>query len=317
MAKREQKSSVSNLKPRFKQLTRKQKKVKAKKEARKRNPLEGSFRLSWYSLKIIKKHWRPLGGIMLVYLILNIILASGISNLSTAVSDIKFNLNAAGSENLNPLGTALSGFSDLVASGGTSASPTGSALQTALIIIVSLVIIWALRHLLAGKKIGIKQAYYSSMAPLIPFLLILLVIVVQLLPILLGIPIVSTVLAAIFVDGGTLSAVIFMIAAAGLLGWSLYMISSSVFAVYIVTLPDMHPRQALRSAKNLAAFRRWAIMRRLIFLPIITLIAMAVVVVPLILWATFLVVPVFLALSVFSLLFAHTYLYSLYRELIA
>ena len=94
------------------------------------------------------------------------------------------------------------------------------------------------------------------------------------------------------------------------------MLSSSVFSVYIVTLPDMHPRRALKSAKNLVKFRRWAIMRRLIYLPIFILVAMGILVIPLILYATFLVVPVFYTLSVFSLLFVHVYLYTFYRELI-
>ena len=316
MVKSESRRSFSVSGPRLRRLGRKQKKFKAKKEAKERVRLPGSFRHTWRSFKVIKRFWKPLVGITGIYLILNIIFASGISNLSTAVSDIKFNLEIGDAANLSPLSTALNGFGNLVASAGTSGSSTGSVLQTALIVIVSLVLIWALRHLLAGKKIKVKQAYYSAMFPLIPFLLVLLVIFIQLLPVLFGIPVISALLGAAFPSGGVLAGLILTAVSILLLGWSLYMLSSSVFSVYIVTLPDMHPRRALKSAKNLVKFRRWAIMRRLIYLPIFILVAMGILVIPLILYATFLVVPVFYTLSVFSLLFVHVYLYTFYRELI-
>lgn len=302
--------------PRLRRLNRRQKKQKAKKEARTRPPLPGSFRLSWRALLTIRLFWRPLAGITVVYLILNIFFASGISNLSSVVSDIKFDIDSASEENLSPFSSALSGFGNLVASAGTGSSGTGSILQSVLIVIESLVIIWALRHLMAGQKIRVKAAYYNSMYPLIPFLLVIAVILIQFLPVLIGLPIVQALLSAVFVSGGTGAVILFVFLAALLLGWSLYMVSSSIFALYIVTLPDMHPRRALRSAKNLVRFRRWTIMRKLLYLPVFILAVMLVLVLPLILFATFLVTPVFFALSLLSLLFSHVYLYSLYRELI-
>ncbi|OGL25957.1 hypothetical protein A2708_02210 [Candidatus Saccharibacteria bacterium RIFCSPHIGHO2_01_FULL_49_21] len=316
MVKSEVRHSADSLEPRLRKLNRKQKKTKAKKEATRRVPLPGSFRHSWRSLKVIKQYWPPLFGIMAVYLILNVIFASGISSLNAAVNDIKFNLEISDSENLSPLGTALSGFSNLVASAGTSGSSTGSVLQTFLIVIVSLVLIWALRHLLAGKKVRVKQAYYSAMSPLIPFLLVLVVIFIQLLPVLIGVPLASAILAAVFPSGGALASLTLIAVSVSFLGWSLYMLSSSVFSIYIVTLPDMPPRRALKSAKDLVKFRRWTLMRRLIYLPIFILVVMGLIVVPLIIYATFLVAPVFFGLGVLSLLFIHVYLYTLYRELI-
>jgi hypothetical protein len=81
-------------------------------------------------------------------------------------------------------------------------------------------------------------------------------------------------------------------------------------------LPNMHPRSALRSAKNLVAFRRWQIVRRLLFLPFFVIIFMGVNLVPLILYAKFLVVPIFFVLSMLAILYCHTYLYSLYKGLL-
>jgi hypothetical protein len=94
------------------------------------------------------------------------------------------------------------------------------------------------------------------------------------------------------------------------------MVSGSVFALYIVTLPDIQPRQALRSAKDLVSFRRLVILRKFLFLPILILVVMGLIIVPLILYASAIVPAVFYVLSVLALLFVHTYLYSLYRGML-
>lgn len=291
--------------------TRRQNRKKSKHESRGRSKIPGSFRLTWQTLQTLGRHWKSLGGIVLVYLVLNIVFASGLSSISQNISSIKDNLDNSGAS----LGSALSGFGVLFASVGTSGSGAGSALQSVLIVLESLVIIWALRQLLAGQAIRVKQAYYSSMYPLIPFLLVVFVMIIQLLPLTIGSVALNLVLSSIILNTTWLT-VVFGALFAVLAAWSLYMISSSVFALYIVTLPDMQPRQALRSARNLVRFRRLAIMRRALFLPIFLLIAFGAIIVPLILFATIAVAPVFYLLSMVAILFVHTYLYSLYRSLL-
>jgi hypothetical protein len=97
---------------------------------------------------------------------------------------------------------------------------------------------------------------------------------------------------------------------------SLYMITSSIFALYIVTLPDMSPMHALRSARQLVANRRWTIMRKLLFLPVVLFVLAAVIVLPVILFATPVVPLVFYTLSMLLLPMLHGYMYTLYRSLI-
>jgi hypothetical protein len=94
------------------------------------------------------------------------------------------------------------------------------------------------------------------------------------------------------------------------------MICASVFAAYIVTLPDMMPRQALRSARDLVRYRRLLVIRRLLFMPVFIFLVLGIVMTPLILWLSFIVPAVFLCLTALAVLFAHTYLYSLYRGLL-
>lgn len=298
---------------RIRKLTKKQQKARAKIEARKLKKIIGGFRLTAKVFGIFKNHWKPLGGIVLVYLILNIVFASAISNISSAFSSIKADLNTGGGHGL---WHAAGGFGSLVGSAGASTSATGSALQSALFVIESLVIIWALRHLLSGQAITVKLAYYRSMSPLIPFLLVIGMIIIQLLPITLGGVILAAVATSVFTSttaATVFTTILFLILAA----WSVYMVSASIFALYIVTLPDMTPRPALRSAKDLVRFRRWIVIRKVFFLPVFILVVMGLIIVPLILYAQSVVPYVFYILSMLAILFVHAYLYSLYRELIA
>lgn len=297
---------------RVRKLTKKQAMGKAKKAVKTRQPLPGSFKLAWQVVKILKQHLRPLGGIVLVYLILNIIFASGISNVSSAFDSIKTNLNAS---NSSGLWHAAGGFASLVGSSGASGSSAGSALQSALFVLESLVIIWALRHLMSGQAVSVKLAYYRSMMPLVPFLLVIAVIIIQLLPVTIGATVLAAIATSVFTGSGAATA-FSVIALIGLAIWSLYMVSASIFGLYIVTLPDMQPRQALRSANDLVHFRRLIVIRKVLFLPLLILVAMGVVIVPLILYASAVVPAVFFVLSMVSILFIHTYLYSLYRGML-
>ncbi|MGH7156797.1 MAG: hypothetical protein ACREGG_01640 [Candidatus Saccharimonadales bacterium] len=315
MAKTERKKQskkVAANSARSRKLTKKQQRAKAKVEARKRKPVIGSLRLTRRVFGIFKQNWKTLGGIVLVYLILNIIFASGISNVSNAFDTIKADINTGGG---HALWHAAGGFASLIGSAGASGSATGSALQSVLFVLESLVIIWALRHLLSGQPITVKLAYYKAMAPLIPFLLVIAVIIIQLLPVTIGGTVLAAVATSVFTDAGvatTISVIAFLLLAA----WSIYMVSASVFALYIVTLPDMQPRQALRAARDLVRYRRWIVIRRVFFLPLLVIIIMGVIIVPLILYAKAIVPEAFYILSMLAILFVHTYLYSLYRSLI-
>ena len=297
---------------RTRKLTKKQLKGKVKKDVKTRKLLPGSFKLTRHVFSILKQNWKTFGGIVLVYLLLNIVFASGISNVSTAFSSIKANLNASGSSGLLH---AASGFASLVGSSGSSGSATGSTLQSVLFVLESLVIIWALRHLLSGQAISVKTAYYRAMTPLIPFVLVIAVIIIQLLPVTIGAYVLAAIATSVFAGTGAasiISGIAFLLLAA----WSIYMVSASIFALYIVTLPDIQPRQALRSAKDLVKFRRLLVIKKVLFLPLFILVAMGVIIVPLIIYVPFIVPAVFYVLSMISVLFIHSYLYSLYRGLI-
>lgn len=253
-------------------------------------------------------------GITLVYGLLNVLLAQGLAN-GNDVSSLKQTLNQVFTGNFGSIATGLSVFVVLIGSAGNTTSQTAGAYQTFLAIIGSLAVIWALRQVISGKYPRIRDSFYRGMSPLIPFILVLCVIALQLIPLVIG----STIYSLV-INNGIAVTVIEKIAWAliygGLALVTFYMLSSSLFAIYIVTLPEMTPIKALRSAKELVKGRRWLVLRKVLCMPIILVVAAAIIMLPIIIILTPLAQYVFFILTMFSLIAIHAYLYTLYRELI-
>jgi len=288
--------------------------TKVSTEIPKNQKITGSFRLFSHSLKVLKQNWRLFLVLTAVYGVLSIILVRGLGG-GLDLTSLKENLKngVAGQYSQLAAGTIL--FSYLIGSSGSSASPNAGTYQTFLVILMSLVVIWALRQVLAGKKIRARDAFYKGTYPLVQFILVLLVICIQLLPLLIGAWIYSAVISNGLASSGStklLWLIIFLI----LMMTSLFMISSSIFAAYIVTLPDMTPIKALRSARALVRNRRWLVLRKVLFLPLVIFVIGAIIMIPLILVLTPLAEWLFFALSMFSLVVVHSYMYNLYRELL-
>lgn len=253
-------------------------------------------------------------GITVVYGLLNLILVRGFAN-GTDVANLKTQLGQIFNGDFGPLASSLTIFVVLIGSAGNGTSSTAGAYQALLVIVASLAIIWAFRQVLSDTRPRIRDAYYKGMSPLIPFILVLLVIGLQLLPLLIG----STLYSLVISNGIAvyfIEKLIWTLLFVALALLSLYMVSSSIFALYIVTLPDMTPVKALRSARQLVRYRRWTVLRKLLFLPVLLVIAAAVVMLPIIVWLTPLAQWVFFALTMLAITAVHGYAYTLYRELL-
>ncbi len=97
---------------------------------------------------------------------------------------------------------------------------------------------------------------------------------------------------------------------------SVYMVSSTIFALYIAALPDMTPLKAMRSARALVLHRRWSVLWRVAVLPVFLTASSALIIIPLIIFATSLAEWAFFLVSIVDLAILHAYMYSLYRELL-
>jgi hypothetical protein len=277
-------------------------------------PLPKARHLFMTSLRQVWQNRTLFGGIVLVYGILNIALVRGLSN-SNNLEALKTTLDSA----LHGFGgkvlTSLTSFGYLLATSGSGSLQNSTAYQYILLLFCSLAFIWALRKTLAKQKVTVRDSFYQGMYPLVPFLFVFLILGVQLIPIAGGGGLyalaVSTHIAVVFWE----KALLFLLFA-GLAIWSLRMVTATIFAVYIVTLPNTKPVQAVRSAKELVYGRRLLIWRKILFLPVILLVLAAIIEIPLIFWLTPVAPWMFFLLSMMALPIAHSYLYNLYREML-
>jgi hypothetical protein len=279
-------------------------------------PLPSAYKIFKASIKQLIKNWKLFGGITLVYLILSIILVKGFGS-NNNIAQLKSTLQSAFGGSAANAKATLTLFGALLSNVGSTDNSLASTYQTILLLIISLVLIWALRHTTTGKKQipTIRDAFYKSPYPLIPFILVLIVIELQFIPVLVANFISNTVIA-----GGlavtSVEKVLWILLCLILVILSLYMVTSSLFALYIVTLPDLRPMKALRSARELVRYRRLMVLRKILFLPVALLIVAAVITVPLIMFAPALAQWVFFGLSMLALAVFHSYLYNLYRALL-
>lgn len=266
------------------------------------------------SLRHLWKYKKVFGGITAVYLLLTVLLVKGL-RVTNDIGEIKDSLQdvMVGASGQLTTGFALFGF--LLGSASGVSNEAAGVYQTILLILVSLALIWALRQTYASSNVGILESFYRGMYPLVPFILVLLVIGLQFIPL----AIASWLFNVAVISGlavTTAEVVLWSFLCFLLSVLTVYMISSSIFALYVSTLPDMTPMKALRSTRGLVLHRRWEILRKVIFLPFVLLIIGSLIVVPVILYITPLADWLFFVLSMATLAITHAYFYSLYRELL-
>jgi hypothetical protein len=270
------------------------------------------------SMGVMRKNWKPFVGIIIIYGILNILLVQSFngSGGGNTLDQTKSNLdsmNGSGTTWGSIVSSAML-FVYMASSSGNVSSSTAGAYQMILTVVTSLALIWTLREVYAGKKVRIRDGYYWGMYPMVPFILVIAVLLIQLLPVIVGGFVYNLVTQGIAATG--IEMILWVIFLSLLALISLYMLSASLFAVYIVCLPNMTPIAALKSALELVRYRRWMLMRKIIFLPIFLLIMAGVVIIPFIFVAPVVASVTFLFTSMFGLPIIHGYMYRLYRELL-
>lgn len=276
--------------------------------------LPSSFRIFKSACRHLWVHKRLFLGIILVYGLLNLLFVKGFG-VSSGLTDLKASLEDVFSGGLGDVAGGLALFSYLVSSSASAASEAAGVYQTVLLVMVSLGVVWALRQTYAGNKITVRDTFYKSMYPLVPFLLVIVVIGLQLVPLFIG----STIHGIVVSNGLAvtgLEQIIWYLLFGMFALLTLYMLSSSLFALYIVTLADTEPLQALRSARELVRYRRWTVLRKVFLLPVFLVLSAVAIMVPLIIFSPVLAEWVFFFMSLSFLVLIHSYLYSLYRDLL-
>ncbi len=266
------------------------------------------------SVQLMMANKKPIFYFGLIYGFLNLLLVRGFSS-PIDIGALRESFTSIVGEDAAGLASGFTAFGLLINASTQGSSEVAQVYQSFLLIIASLALVWLFRQQQAGNKVGIKMAFYRGMYPFIPFTLVVLVMGLQLIPALIGNFLYSTVIDNGLAVGFFEQSVWLMLFASTVL-LSLYMLSSSSIALYIVTLPEMTPMIALRKARELVRFRRFSVMRKVFALISVLFLVLVAVVLPIIFVLPALAEWMFFAVTVFGIPLVHGYMFSLYRELL-
>lgn len=290
-------------------------------------------KVSSFTLEVTRTLWRQrkiFFPLMIIYLVLYVILVGlGSQDTYTQLADsLKGSSDSLFSGSWGAVSQSAVTLIALATS-GLNPNPTDAQqiFGVLLGLMVWLTTVWLLRNILAGHKVKLRDGLYNAGAPIIASIVVVLVMAVQLLPIAIAAIGYSAASASGLLTSGV-EAMLFW-AAAGLLALlSLYWITSTLFALVIVTLPGMYPFRAIRVAGDIMIGRRVKILLRWLWMLLCIVILWVVIMIPLILlamWLTSLwpqlswlpIVPVgLLVVSTYSIFWISTYVYLLYRKVV-
>lgn len=270
-----------------------------------------SFVLLGRSVTFLFKHMKKLIGISMVLYVLYFLLIRAGSTFDIESYDQLISDELGDNDLVNNV--LLTGI--LIGSGGNADTSASSVSSLLLFVIGSLALIWAIRHLTAGKKFRTRDSYYKGMYPLIPFMIILFVITIQLIPFVVGGFLYSTAEINNLITSG-IERTLFVSGwiALGLL--SVYWLANSIMSIYAVTLPDIYPLQALRSTKKVVKGRRWSIFIKVFMLGVFLLLFGGSLLFACVALFPSVAVYMYDIIAILALLFAHIYLFKLYRSLL-
>ncbi len=275
--------------------------------------LPNSFRMLKEAVIFLKQHAKLFFCIAAIYGILYLLLVQGLTNMQ-GLDEAKNAIAASVGGGLVDITAGVTLYIHLLGLPATSGS-AATFYQFIVTLLASLALIWTFRQVYAGRRVRARDGYYQGMYPLVPFLLVVGLAAVQLIPFAIG----GSVFALVVRNGIAATGIEILLWGVGffvLALISLYMIVSTVLALYIVTLPNMQPMQAIRSAGELVRGRRWLLLRKILFLPLALIVLVGLVMVPLIMFVTPLVGWVFFLLMALCLAITHSYMYRMYRSLL-
>lgn len=280
----------------------------------------GKLPSSWQLLKgaviVMRDQWLFFTITVVLYVLLSLIFVRGLSG-GFDIEETKSLLNETLGIQVTGVieGTAL--FGVLLGASTVAQDETASLYQAIVVIVFSMAIVWAIRQMYESprKRVRVKESFYKGMQQLIPAGAVSVVIALELSLIV----IITSILGIVSVNEIAVSGVeqlLWLLLGLLVVVLALYLLSSSIIAFYISTLPGMLPMKALRAASRLTLHRRIVVMRKLVMLPLFFIVGAAIVTIPTILLLPIVSEYVLLVLLALFLPLAHAYLYNLYQSLL-
>ncbi len=276
--------------------------------------LPGWWQLVKKTFRLLFVNKRNLLSFFFAYGLLYFIFVRGFSS-PVDIGSVRDSFNQVLARDISTLATNFTVLALMIQSTTSAAGDIQGLYQSIFLVAGSLALIWLFRQQQAGNKVSMKDAFYRGMYPIIPFILVLVIIGFQTVPASVGNYLFRTVIDNDLAVNMTEQAVwllLFLV----LVLLSVFLISSSIIALYVVTLPEMTPMRALKKAKALVEFRRFSVMRKLLALLFVLLVLFVGIIFPAIFVSALLAQFLFFALTVLFVPFAVGYGFVLYRELL-
>jgi hypothetical protein len=272
-------------------------------------------------LKAIGKEKINLTLLVLLYAAVVFLVVGGLSQAD--FTDLKDLATQTTSGNFSEMGTTavlfLGTISDAVSVAGTEYQQVMGGI---IMFIFWLSTIWLMRMSMAGNKVYLRDALYNSTTPLVSSFLVLIVIVLQSLPAVIGMYVFGISISEGYLSGGV-EAMMFGLAAGLLCLLSLYWVSASFIGLVMVSLPQTYPWQALSGASRLVVGQRWKLMKHMVALIVVIFVFWVIVLFPALLldgwlrWEWLPLIPIVVQLlTATTLTFSTVYMYKLYRSLL-
>ena len=285
------------------------------------------------AFKMFFKFWKIFLPLLLIFVGLYIFLIGAMSE--NTLADVKANVEQTNKDvadgKIGTVGKAGLTLLGIISTGGlTTMNDAQVVIAVLLFTIIWLVTIYLARHLLAGhQEIKMRDGFYSALSPLVSTLVVGLIIFLEAVPIMLTIIVFQVALTTEFLSTPFYALLFFMFAAL-MITLSLYLLSSSFFAIIVVSAPGLYPLTAVRMAKNLIMGRRLRFLIRVFYLVIIVALLYLLLLMPAIIldgalksqfaWLTESKIPfvaiIQLTITVFIFIYLSIYFYLFYRALL-
>lgn len=305
--------------------------VTKRRDYRRSLKLPGYFALTNQAWQLMRQHWRIFVGLAAIYAVLGVLL-SGLMSQDT-YQQLKDTINEANQEGalgaVIPTLTLFTGVVTSQLSGSTGGVASSQQVVGTLIgLYIWLTTIWLVRGVIVGKRPKIRDGLYNAGAPVIALSVLVFIALVQLLPAAIAV----IIYGAADTSGMLQQTVVLMLAAGAailIVTLSIYWLTSTLFAMVIITLPGMYPLEAARLASDVVLGRRMRILLRLMWLLVVLAVVWAVVLIPVIIidgalkaaipalnWLP-LVPLTALMLAALSIVASACYIYLFYRKVVA
>ena len=285
------------------------------------------------AFKMFFKFWKIFLPLLLIFVGLYIFLIGAMSE--NTLADVKANVEQTNKDvadgKIGTVGKAGLTLLGIISTGGlTTMNDAQVVIAVLLFVIIWLVTIYLARHLLAGhQEIKMRDGFYSALSPLVSTLVVGLIIFLEAVPIMLTIIVFQVALTTEFLSTPFYALLFFMFAAL-MITLSLYLLSSSFFAIIVVSAPGLYPLTAVRMAKNLIMGRRLRFLIRVFYLVIIVALLYLLLLMPAIIldgalktqfaWLAESKIPfvaiIQLTITVFIFIYLSIYFYLFYRALL-